>query len=149
LAEEIVVMVSLSAALNAAGSHQFELPLGRSPADVRRRIEMLEKVLERLFVIPGIKQPIGLDAILDLIPVAGDVIGAALGLVLVWEARNLGLSRWKMARMFGNIGINAALGAIPVIGFVPDLLFRSNSRNLKIIVDHLDRHYPETRILEG
>ena len=137
------------ASFNTALPMGFDLPLGRSPADVRRRIEMLEKLLERLFVIPGIKQPIGLDAMLDLVPVVGDALGAALGLVIVWEARNLGLSRWKMARMLGNIGINAALGAIPFVGFVPDLLFRSNSRNLKIVIDHLDRHHPETRIVES
>ncbi len=137
------------ASFNTALPMGFDLPLGRTPADVRRRIELMEKVLERLFVIPGTKQPVGLDAMLDLIPVIGDAIGAVLGLVLVWEARNLGLSRWKMARMFGNIAVNAALGAIPVVGFVPDLLFRSNSRNLKIIVDHLDRHHPETKIVEA
>jgi hypothetical protein len=133
----------------AARPLQFDLPLGRSPADVRRRIEMLERILERAFVIPGINRPVGLDAILDVIPVAGDVIGAALGLVLVWEARNLGLSRWKIARMLGNIGIDTALGAIPFIGVIPDILFRSNSRNLKIVTDHLDRHHPATKIVEG
>jgi hypothetical protein len=127
----------------------FDLPLGRSPAEVRQRVELLERVLERAFTIPVINRPIGLDVILDVIPVAGDAIGAVLGLALVWEARNLGMSRWKIARMLGNIGIDAALGAIPVIGVIPDFLFRSNSHNLKIVTDHLDRHHPDTRIIEG
>ena len=53
--------------------------LGRDPASVRRRIEAMEALLERMFVVPGINRPIGLDVILDLLPVAGDVIGTALG----------------------------------------------------------------------
>ena len=122
--------------------------LGRDPASVRRRIEAMERLLERLFVVPGINRPIGLDVILDLLPVGGDLVGAALGTWLVWEARNLGMSRWAMARMFGNVGFDALLGLIPFVGAIPDFFFRSNSRNLRIIHDHLDRHYPATAVVE-
>lgn len=123
--------------------------LGRDPAAVRRRIEAMERLLERLFIVPGLNRPIGLDVMLDAIPVAGDLIGALLGSWLVWEARNLGMSRWQMARMFGNVAIDAALGAIPWVGAIPDFLFRSNSRNLKIIRRHLDKHHPETAVIEA
>ncbi len=122
--------------------------LGTDPIAVRKRIETMEALLERMFVIPGINQPIGLDVILDLLPVAGDLVGAALGAWLVWEARNLGMSKWQMARMFGNVGIDALLGAIPFVGAIPDFFFRSNSMNLKIIKRHLDRHYPATATLD-
>jgi hypothetical protein len=120
------------------------LPLGKDPAHVRRRIEALEKLLERGFTIPGTKQKFGLDVILDLIPVGGDFIAAAMGLYMVMEARNLGMSKSAMARMMGNVGVDWALGLIPFVGIVPDFFFRSNSRNLKIIRKHLDRHYPST-----
>jgi hypothetical protein len=112
----------------------------------------MERLLERLFVIPGVKQPVGLDAILDLIPVVGDIAAAALGAYIVWEARNLGMSRWQMARMVGNVGVNWLLGllsVIPVVGVIPDLLFRSNTYNLRIIKKHLNKHYPETAVIEG
>ena len=125
------------------------LPLGRDPAAIRRRIEGLEQVLERSFVIPGINQPVGLDAVAGLIPVVGDFIGAAMGAYLVWEASNLGLPRWKLWRMAGNVAFDTAVGAVPVAGDVFDFLFRSNSRNLKIIRKHLDRHHPETAIVEA
>jgi hypothetical protein len=125
------------------------LPFGRDPASVRRRIESLEHLLEGLFTIPGTRQRIGLDVILDLLPVGGDVVGAALGSYLVWEARNLGMSKTQIARMFGNVGIDFALGLIPWIGAIPDALFRSNSRNLKIIKRHLDRHFPGTATVEA
>jgi hypothetical protein len=118
--------------------------LGRDPSSVRKRIETMEALLERAFIIPGLNRPIGLDVVLDLIPVAGSAIAAALGGWMVWEARNLGMSRWQMARMIGNVGFDFLLGAIPWVGAVPDFFFRSNSRNLKIIRKHLDRHHPAT-----
>ena len=123
--------------------------LGRDPTSVRRRIEAMEALLERMFVIPGINRPVGLDVILDLVPVAGGVVGAAFGSWMVWEARNLGMSKFQMARMFGNVGIDMLLGAIPFVGAVPDFFFRSNSRNLKIIRKHLDRHHPSTATVDG
>ena len=125
---------------------------GRDAAAVRKRVEAMEHLLEGLFVIPGTNFKVGLDAILDLIPVGGDAVGAAMGAWMVWEARNLGMSKGQMARMFGNVGIDFALGlfsVIPVIGAVPDMLFRSNTRNLKIIKRHLDKHHPATAVVEG
>jgi hypothetical protein len=72
-----------------------------------------------------------------------------MGAYIVWEARNLGMPRWQIARMSLNIGIDTALGAIPFAGDLFDLAFRSNSRNLKIVRRHLDRHHPETVIIDG
>jgi hypothetical protein len=118
------------------------LPVGNDPAAVRRRIEALEQVLERSFVIPGINRPVGLDAIAGLVPVVGDVVTAMMGAYLVWEARNLGMPKWKLWRMAGNVAFDTALGAVPVAGDVFDFLFRSNTRNLKIVKRHLDKHHP-------
>ena len=122
--------------------------LGRDAESVRKRIEAMEHLLEGLIKIPGTNQKIGLDVILDLIPVGGDVIGSLMGAWMVWEARNLGMSKTQMARMFGNVGIDFLLGLIPVVGAIPDFLFRSNTRNLKIIKKHLDRHHPATAIID-
>ncbi|MBO9377746.1 DUF4112 domain-containing protein [Sphingomonas histidinilytica] len=123
--------------------------VGTDPASVRRRVEAMEGLLERMFVIPGLNRPVGLDVMLDLIPVVGPAIGAVMGSWLVWEARNLGLSKWQMTRMFGNVGIDLLLGAIPWVGAIPDFFFRSNSRNLKLLKRHLDRHHPATATIEG
>ncbi len=122
--------------------------LGSDPASVRQRIEAMEKILERMFVIPGINRPVGLDAILSLVPGIGTISAAALGSYIAWEARNLGLSKWHVARMAGNIGFDLLLGAIPVVGAIPDLFFRSNTRNLRIIKRHLDKHHPHTRTID-
>jgi hypothetical protein len=123
--------------------------LGRDAAAVRQRIEAMEKLLERSFVIPGTRVPVGLDAVAGLIPVAGDLITAAMGAWLVWEARNLGMPKWKLARMAANIGFDTAIGAIPLVGDVFDFAFRSNSRNLRILKRHLDTHHPATSVIEG
>ena len=128
------------------------LPVGTDPQSVRQRVEAMERLLERLFVIPGTNQPVGLDAILDLIPGVGDIAGAVLGAYIVWEAHNLGMSKWQMTRMVGNVGVNWLLGllsVVPVIGVIPDLLFRSNTYNLRIIKRHLDKHHPGTRTVDA
>jgi hypothetical protein len=80
--------------------------------------------------------------------VVGDLVGTALGAWIVWEARNLGMSKWQIARMAGNVGVDTLLGAIPFVGAIPDYFFRSNSRNLKIIRRHLDKHHPGTRTID-
>ena len=123
--------------------------MGRDPASVRRRIEHAEHMLEGLFVIPVINRRIGLDVILDALPVAGDAIAAAMGGWIIWEARNLGMSKWQMSRMAGNVGIDFMLGLIPVIGAIPDFFFRSNTMNLKMIKRHLDRHHPALATIDG
>lgn len=130
--------------------HKPGLPgLGSDPQSVRQRVEAMEQLLERLFVIPGLNRPIGLDVILDVVPVVGDIAAAALGAYIVWEARNLGMSKWQIARMAGIVGFDWLLGLIPFVGAVPDFFFRSNSRNLRIIKRHLDKHHPETGIVEA
>lgn len=135
--------------------NQFEelaktLPgMGNDPQSVRQRVEALEKLLERSFVIPGTKIPFGLDSVAGLVPVLGDLITAAMGAYMVWEARNLGMSKWQLVRMTANVGIDTALGAIPLVGDAFDFIWRSNSKNLRIIRKHLDKHHPGTLIIEG
>jgi hypothetical protein len=127
----------------------FEAPgFGTDPASVRRRIEALEKLLERSLVLPGTNRAVGLDAIAGLVPVAGDIVTAAMGAWLIWEGRNLGMPKTKLWRMAANIGFDTLLGAVPFVGDAFDFLFRSNSRNLRLIKRHLDRHHPATSVVE-
>lgn len=127
---------------------QTELPLGRDAEAVRRRVEAIERLLERSLHLPVVG-PLGLDALIGLVPVGGDLLAGALGLYALWEGRNLGMSRWQLARMAGNIGFDTLVGAVPLAGDLFDFLFRSNSRNLRLIRKHLDRHHPGTRVIES
>ncbi len=127
----------------------ISLPTGTDVQSISQRVEAMEMLLERSFKVPGTNFPIGLDSIIGLIPVLGDIVTTALGAYIVWEARNLGLPKWKLWRMAGNIAVDTAIGAVPLVGDAADVLFRSNTRNLRIIKKHLDKHHPETRIIEG
>lgn len=127
----------------------FSVPVGTDVASVRARVVGMEKLLERSLTIPGIRMPVGLDALVGLVPVLGEVVTAAMGAYIIWEARNLGLPRWKLARMGANVLFDTAIGAIPLLGDAADLLFRSNSRNLRILINHIDKHHPQTRVIEG
>lgn len=127
---------------------QIELPIGNDPASVRRRMEAMEQLLENAFVVPGINYRVGLDAIVGLVPVLGDLVTTAMGAWLVWEARNLGMPKWKLWRMAGNVAFDTALGAVPLVGDAADFMFRSNTRNMKIVRRHLDKHHPAQRTID-
>ena len=121
------------------------LPAGyRDPAGVRRRLDRMEYLLERAVRIPGTSKRLGLDVILDFIPVGGSVVAAGMGAWLAWEARNLGVSRGTVVKMGANIGFDMLLGAIPIVGAIPDYFFRSNTRNMKLIRRWLDEHHPQS-----
>ena len=126
------------------GSILSTLPTGRDPASVRRRVEAMEQLLEGMFVVPGLNRRVGLDAILGLVPVVGDLAAAAMGLWIVWEARNLGMGRAAVMAMTARVGFDAMLGAVPLIGDAADLFYRSNTRNVKRIRKYLDKHHPAT-----
>ncbi|MAM39463.1 MAG: hypothetical protein CL949_13410 [Erythrobacter sp.] len=131
-----------------AGPLRFDFPGGRDPQSIRRRVEAMEIILERSMTLPGTNYRIGLDTIIGLVPVLGDLVTAAMGSYIVWEARNLGLPKWKLWHMAGRIGFDTAIGAVPLVGDAFDLVYRSNTKNLKTIRRHLDKHHPETKVID-
>ena len=105
-----------------------------------RRMQTVANLLDTAFVFPGTKQRFGIDAIIGLVPGLGDVLTTILSSYIIWEARNLGVSRFALARMVTNLGIHAAVGAIPVMGDLFDAFFRVNQRNMKILRSQLERN---------
>ena len=99
---------------------------GPNATDSVARISLLAHVLDSAITIPGTNRTIGIDPLLGLIPVVGDAISAALSSYIVWEAKQLGIPRWKLARMIGNIAVDTAIGAVPLVGDFFDLGFKSN-----------------------
>ena len=126
----------------------IEVPTGTDPVSIRKRIEAMEHLLERSMVVPGTKFPIGLDTIIGFVPVLGDIVTAAMAAYIVWEAKNLGLPRWKLWRMMGNVAVDSAIGAVPIVGDAFDIVYRSNTKNLRIVKKHLDKHHPHTMVIE-
>jgi hypothetical protein len=112
---------------------------GPTQADSIARITALTKLLDSAFLIPGLNRRVGIDAVIGLVPGIGDAISTLLASYIIWEARQLGIPRWKLARMIGNVAVDTAIGAIPVAGDAFDLFFKANERNLRIINEHLKR----------
>lgn len=110
-----------------------------SKGDAIRRMEMMAKLLDNAFVIPGTNQRVGIDAIIGLVPGLGDIATTLLSSYVIWEARNLGVSRVAIGRMLTNLAIHASIGAVPILGDVFDAFFRVNQRNMRIVRAQLDK----------
>jgi hypothetical protein len=113
------------------------LDLSSSPQATLARLKALEQLLDRQFSIAGIQ--FGVDSIVGLVPVIGDLITGAMGLYIISEARRIGVSRWTMARMYTNWGIDVTVGAIPIVGDMFDLAFKSNTKNVKLLIAELEK----------
>ena len=103
------------------------------------RLEALAKLMDGAFVIPGTNIRMGLDGIIGLVPIAGDLISGLISSYLIWEARQLGASRWVIGRMMANTLLDTTIGAIPVLGDAFDVVFRTNLRNMALLRKHLAR----------
>lgn len=117
------------------------LPFARQTT--RRREEALEDarklalLLDDAFRIPGTNIRFGWDAVIGLLPGVGDAATTIVGLSPLLAAWRFGASRWLLLRMLGNLGLDATVGAIPVLGTVFDVYFRANRRNARLLEQHL------------
>lgn len=105
--------------------------------DSLARLEALAKLMDGAFVIPGTNIRMGLDGIIGLVPIAGDLVSGLISSYLIWEARKLGASRWVIGRMMANTLIDTTIGAVPVLGDAFDVVFRTNLRNMALLRKHL------------
>jgi len=104
-----------------------------------KRLDAIAKLLDIAFILPGTNIRYGIDGIIGLIPVVGDIIATALSLWLVREARALGAPWHITARMLGNVAIQGVVGAVPVAGDAFDVLFRANMRNARMLRRWMDK----------
>lgn len=98
--------------------------------------------------VPGLRTKVGLDALLGVVPVVGDVVSAGIGLYLVAQARELGASRRLQARMIGNLLLDVAIGAVPIAGDIADVFFRAHRRNLRLLQRELREPWIEGERVE-
>lgn len=115
------------------------LPGEISHVESLRRLDGLALLMDSAVTIPGTKVTMGLDALLGLVPVVGDIVTTAISSYILFEARRLGASKLTLARMAGNVAIDGVVGAIPIVGDVFDVTFRANRRNMAILRAHLER----------
>ena len=103
------------------------------------QLDFIADLLDSRFVIPGTNIHFGLDGVLGLLPVIGDILSAFISLYLIQRASRLGLSPWLKARMLWNVALDTAIGAIPVVGDAFDVGFKSNKRNMALVRRALEK----------
>jgi hypothetical protein len=109
------------------------LPPGALSAEEElARLEWLADLLDSKFVVPGTHIRFGLDGVIGLIPGIGDIVSALISLYLISRASQLGLSPWIKARMVWNVAVDTLVGAIPLLGDIFDVSFKSNRRNIAL-----------------
>ena len=104
------------------------------------RLEAVGRLMDGAFVLPGTNIRLGLDAVIGLVPVAGDVISGLVSSYLIWEAKRLGASKILLARMAGNVAIDTVVGAIPFAGDIFDVAYRSNMKNIALLKRHVAKN---------
>lgn len=107
-----------------------------------KRLDRLARLMETRWRLPLVRVPVGLDAVIGLVPGAGDAVSALIALGLLVEGARLGADRATILRMLGNVGIDFLIGLVPLVGDYADVLFRANSRNLALIRRDLARKHP-------
>jgi len=121
-------------------AHSSANPFGDLTREQRlARLDAIAKLLDVAFIVPGTKIRYGIDGLIGLIPVIGDIITTAISLWVVREARALGAPWYITARMLGNVAVDGVVGLVPVAGDAFDVMFRANVRNVRMLKRWLDK----------
>ena len=120
--------------------HSAANPFGDLTREQRlARLDALAKLLDVAFIVPGTNFRYGIDGLIGLIPVVGDIITTAISLWVVREARALGAPWHITARMLANVAVDGVVGLVPVAGDAFDVMFRANVRNVRMLKRWLDK----------
>jgi len=130
-----VTAVTTSPTGGGGGDATAEAAAGRA----LRRLDRLAHLMDGAFRVPGTRWRFGLDGLLGFLPGAGDSATALVSLYVLVEAWRLGAPPGLVLRMLGNVGLDWAVGSVPLVGDVFDLAFKANRRNLALLRGHLDR----------
>lgn len=118
---------------------RYDFSRPRSRAERIARLDSLASLLDTAFFIPGTNVRFGVDGLIGLVPGIGDTITTAMSLWIVYEAHQLGAPPPVIARMLGNVVLDGAVGAVPLVGDVFDVMWRANRRNMRILREWLER----------
>lgn len=102
------------------------------------RLDALARVLDSALRVPGTDIRFGADALLNVVPGVGTLVAKGLASYLILEARRHGVPTATLLRMAGNVGLDLAIGLVPVVGWFGDAFFRANRRNMALLRRHLE-----------
>jgi hypothetical protein len=105
----------------------------------RVRLEAIARLLDSRWRVPGTGVRFGADAVLNLLPGVGLLAAKGASAYLIWEARRLGVPFGTLLRMVGNVALDAVISAVPLAGWVGDVFWRANLRNVALLREHLER----------
>jgi hypothetical protein len=114
-----------------------QVPAGVDEARVRR-MRVAARALDDLVRVPGTKRRFGLDPVLGVLPVAGNVVATGLALYVVYAAARLGVSYGTFVRMLANVAVDFAGGLVPYVGVFVDAYWKANRRNIDLAVADLE-----------
>jgi hypothetical protein len=106
-----------------------------------RHLDVLAKLMDSRFRVPGTDIRFGLDALIGLVPGAGDLTTFGISGYMLWVMAQNGASGFVLARMILNVLIDTLVGSIPILGDLFDVAFKSNTRNMRL----MEQHYKEGR----
>ena len=97
----------------------------------------IARLLDELITLPNSKFKIGLDPIIGFFfPFVGDAVSATLGTTILIEGARRRVPKGILIRMAINIGLNATLGSLPLVGDLFSLWFKSNAQNNALLERH-------------
>lgn len=97
------------------------------------RLKRLARLMDSEFALPGVGFRFGLDPLIGVVPIAGDVVSAGVSAFIVWEAHKFRLPRAVILQLSLNVIIDLAIGEIPALGDIFDFAFKANDRNIRLI----------------
>ncbi len=124
--------------VQAAFDGAFEGPTPETVDDAAiDRMRTVAWILDECFRVPGTDVRFGVDPLLGVLPVVGDVISAGFSVYIVAESAYLGVGFTTLARMLANVTVDVLGGSVPYVGWLFDAFFRANERNVRLALADL------------
>jgi hypothetical protein len=121
------------------------MPTSRTDVAVRlQRLRSWQRFLDEAFGIPYTSIRFGWDAVVGLVPGAGDMVSALFGLVILFHAHQMRIPAVAQVRMVVNLAIDLAIGFVPIAGDIADIFWKANTRNLALLERHAGPERPPT-----
>lgn len=117
----------------------FDISSPTSRHQTLARLDALAQLLDSAVRVPGTNVRVGADALLNLVPGVGTLVAKGLATYLILEARRHGVPTGTLLRMAGNVAVDFAISAVPVVGWFGDAFYRANQRNIALLRAHLER----------
>ena len=109
------------------------------------QLDQIAYLMDQCFRIPGINWRFGVESLIGLVPGAGDLVGGAIGLLVLFRAFQFKLPKIVILRMITNTLLDITVGSIPFLGDAFDFFWKSNTRNMKLFHHYAEEPQKSTR----